>query len=184
MQCGPVQFHCWMRVNQWPGNSPKCFAKPSLVVASLRLSGPCLQLLSQPQGLPVCVVQGNASQFFPCGGESCSMSIANFTQGCQFIGGFVSGAGDTPICALPTSYTQFTACPPGTSVCSELVRFEDACIALGGFVDGYLGPSFSQPECTVKGSLSWVYPCGGPGSCTYSQSDFAAGEIPVGGQPF
>lgn len=96
------------------------------------------------------------------------------------MGGFISGNGTLPYCAVADEVTQFTPCPPGTSVCELSGDFTAQCAKLGGFIDGTLLNN-GVSECAARGDVNWFTPCG-PGSCSYSLSDFTTGCSNVGGQ--
>lgn len=96
------------------------------------------------QGVPMCFVKGEASQIQPCGGKSCYIT-RNFTEGCESIGGFISGNLNQPpagaICSLGGVATQFGPCPSSSGTCTIEKGFEDTCTGtLKGFIDGYSGP--------------------------------------------
>lgn len=84
-------------------------------------------------------------QILPCQGQSCyTVGVANYTAGCNAIGGFISGAADSvgaqSFCTVPGGVTQVQACPAGTAVCAPAADFADVCVSkLGGFIDGYYG---------------------------------------------
>ena len=95
----------------------------------------CLtQLLEHTGSLSTCVVRGAVTQFQPCNGHSCTTTgVQNFTEGCNGVAGFISGAteGQLPICTARGSVSQFTPCPTGTSTCSVYPGFPEACAKIG-----------------------------------------------------